>query len=49
MFVSPHAVGSVLPEVEVYIFTLIVTTLLREKQNNDAAYGSMVLIERIKS
>ena len=37
-----------IPEVEVYLFTLIITTLLREKLNEDAAQFSSVLIERIK-
>ena len=47
-FVSPHAVATVLPEVEVYLFTLIITSLLREKLNTEAAYGSTILIDRIK-
>jgi 26S proteasome regulatory subunit N3 len=40
---------AVLPEVEVYIFTLIVTTLLREGRNAEAAYGATALVERIRT
>ena len=47
-FVAPHGVASVLPEVEVYLFTLIITSLLREKLNNEAAYGATLLVDRIK-
>ena len=47
-FVAPHSVASVLPEVEVYLFTLIITSLLREKLNNEAAYGATLLVDRIK-
>jgi hypothetical protein len=47
-FVAPHAVASVLPEVEVYLFTLIITSLLREKLNTEAAYGATLLVDRIK-
>lgn len=43
------AVSSVLPEVEVYIFTLIVTTLLRHNCNAEAAYAATALIERIRT
>lgn len=39
----------VLPEVEVYIFTLIVTTMLRCGQNTEAAYAATALIERIRT
>jgi 26S proteasome regulatory subunit N3 len=39
----------ILPEIEVYIFTAIVTTLLREKLNAEAAYSSTILVERIRS
>jgi len=48
-YMSPHSVASVLPEVETYLFTLIITSLLREKLNNEAAYGATVLIDRIKT
>jgi hypothetical protein len=47
-FVTPHLVTSVLPEVEVYLFTLIITSLLREKLNSEAAYGATLLVDRIK-
>lgn len=40
---------AVLPEVEVYIYTLIVTTLLRYELNGDAAFASTNLIDRVKS
>ena len=40
---------TVLPEVEVFIFTTIVTTLLREKLDNQAASAVTILIERIRS
>jgi len=43
------AVTTVLPEVEVYIFTLIVTTLLRHDFNAEAAYAATALIERIRT
>lgn len=39
---------AVLPEVEVYIFTLIVTSLLRSQLDKDAAEASQLLIERIR-
>lgn len=42
-------VQSVIPEVEVYIFTLIVTTLLRYNMNEEGALASSVLIERIRT
>lgn len=45
-FVPPT---SVLPEVEVYIFTLIVTTLLRHERNAEAAYAATALIERVRT
>jgi 26S proteasome regulatory subunit N3 len=41
--------STILPEVEVYIFTLIVTTLLRHGRNAEAAYASTALIERIRT
>lgn len=37
------------PEVEVYLSTLLVTTLLRHKENEMAAYCASALIERIRS
>jgi len=40
---------TVLPEVEVYIFTLVVTTLLRHQLYEQAAQASTILIERIRS
>lgn len=40
---------TVLPEVEVYVFTLVVTTLLRVQLNTDAAYYATLLIERIRT
>jgi len=40
---------SVIPEVEVYIYTLIVTTLLRNNLNELAVYHSTVLVDRIQS
>ena len=43
------AVTTVLPEVEVYIFTLIVTTLLRHERNAEAAYAATALIERVRT
>jgi 26S proteasome regulatory subunit N3 len=42
-------VTSILPEVEVYIFTLVITSLLRSSLNEEAALASTVLIERIKT
>lgn len=39
---------SIFPEVEVYILTLIVTTLLRCNLDIDAAFGSTALVERIR-
>ena len=41
--------SSILPEVEVYIFTLIVTTLLRHECNAEGAYAATALIERIRT
>jgi 26S proteasome regulatory subunit N3 len=41
-------VSSVLPEVEVYVFTLIVTTLLRHELNAEAAYAATALVERVR-
>lgn len=47
---TPAAVVfSILPEVEVYLFTLIITTLLRFDLNQDAADASVGLIERIRT
>ena len=40
---------SVLPEVEVYLFTLVVTTLLRHQLNTEAALASTLLIDRIRT
>lgn len=40
---------SILPEVEVFLFTLIITTLLRENLDAEAAYSSTILIERIRT
>eukprot|EP01039_Chlorochromonas_danica_P006992 gene6996-7735_t len=40
---------TVLPEVEIYLFTLIITTLLRDQHYLDAASASQVLIHRIRS
>ena len=39
----------ILPEVEIYISTLIITTLLRYNCNIDAAHASTLLIERLKA
>lgn len=41
-------VTSILPEVEVYIFTLIVTTLLRHNRDAAAAHAASALVDRIK-
>lgn len=41
-------ITSIIPEVEVYILTLIVTTLLRYSLDADAAFVSTGLIERIQ-
>lgn len=41
--------STILPEVEVYIFTLIVTTLLRHERNAEAAYAATALIERVRT
>ena len=41
--------SSILCEVEVYITTLIVTTLLIHKLDSDAAYLSTILIDRIRT
>eukprot|EP00600_Ochromonadales_sp_CCMP1393_P006693 CAMPEP_0174963028 /NCGR_PEP_ID=MMETSP0004_2-20121128/5095_1 /TAXON_ID=420556 /ORGANISM="Ochromonas sp., Strain CCMP1393" /LENGTH=519 /DNA_ID=CAMNT_0016211593 /DNA_START=53 /DNA_END=1612 /DNA_ORIENTATION=+ len=43
------AVTTVLPEVEVYIFTLIITTLLRCNCNAESAYAATALVERIRT
>ena len=40
---------AVLPEVEVYLFTLLITTLLRFQMNEDAALCATALVERIRS
>lgn len=47
--VSFSAPFLILPEVEVYLFTLIVTTLLREKCDADAAFSATVLVDRIRT
>lgn len=39
----------ILPEVEIYVSTLIITTLLRYNCNIDAAHASTLLIERLKA
>jgi len=36
-----------IPEVEVYIFTLVISTLLREKLDDDAALAATALMERV--
>jgi 26S proteasome regulatory subunit N3 len=38
-----------LPEVEIYVYTMVIVILLREKLFTDAAYHSNFLIDRIKS
>ncbi|RYH05419.1 hypothetical protein EON65_44740, partial [archaeon] len=43
------SVLSVLPEVEVYLFTLIITTLLRHKLLPEAAQASRILVDRLRS
>lgn len=40
---------TIFPETEVYVFTIIVTTLLREKLDAQAAAVSSALVERIKT
>lgn len=40
---------SVIPEVEVYIFTLIVTSLLRNSLVEMAAFNSTLLVDRIRT
>lgn len=40
---------SALPEVEVYLFTLVVTTLLRHALDGEAAFAATALVERIRS
>jgi 26S proteasome regulatory subunit N3 len=42
-------VMSILPEVEVYLFTLVVTTLMRYNLNEDAVLASSFLLERIRT
>lgn len=42
-------VTSLLPEVEIYLLTLLVTTLLRYKLDQEAAYASTFLIERLRT
>lgn len=37
------------PEVEIYIFTLLLMMLLRQNMNNEAVYYSTALIERLRS
>ena len=41
---SENKVVVFVPEIEVYLFTLIITTLLRFNLNNEAAYGSRLLL-----
>jgi 26S proteasome regulatory subunit N3 len=49
-YVSSTTFSSILlPEVEVFIFTTILTTMLREHLDIDAAYSSNFLIDRIKA
>lgn len=38
-----------LPETEVYLFTLVITTMLRFKLQTDTVHAASILIERIKS
>jgi 26S proteasome regulatory subunit N3 len=40
---------SIFPEVEVFIFTTLVTSLLREKLDTDAAFAATALVDRIRS
>lgn len=40
---------SILPEVEIYIFTTVVTALLRENLDIDAAYYCNLLVDRIRA
>jgi 26S proteasome regulatory subunit N3 len=40
---------TVFPEVEVFIFTAVVTSLLREKLDTDAAFAATALVERIRT
>lgn len=44
----PVSVSSILPEVEVFLFTLIITTLLRHELFVDAASSSTILCNRIR-
>jgi len=46
---DPSSPVAVIPEVEVYLFSLVVTTLLRHNLNEDAAFASTVLVDRIRS
>jgi 26S proteasome regulatory subunit N3 len=41
--------STILPEVEVFIYNTIVTTLLREQLNTEAAVTATALVERIRS
>eukprot|EP01031_Cornospumella_fuschlensis_P034416 gene34416-41656_t len=43
------SVLSVLPEVEVYLFTLVITTLLRHKLLSEAAEASQTLVDRLRT
>lgn len=43
------APAAILPEVEVYLFTLVVTTLLRFGMDGEAAFAATALVERIKA
>jgi 26S proteasome regulatory subunit N3 len=47
--VAVKPLTSTLPEVEVYIFTLVIMILLREKLYTDAMYYSTLLVDRIRS
>eukprot|EP01041_Mallomonas_annulata_P011566 gene11566-24186_t len=42
-------VQTILPETEVYLFTLIITTMMRFNLNKEASHSSTILINRIKS
>lgn len=47
-FKSSSEISEIIPEVEVYLFTLIITTLLKFHLFEDAAQYSTLLIERIR-
>lgn len=47
---SPSSVPTtIFPEVEVFIFTTVVTSLLRERLDTDAAFAATALVERIRT